>query len=104
MGKTTEVKHEHGITVGTHATGWYYSDSMPFEVIKVSPSGKTITIRRMHATNAEGYDYFSNQVYDYSSNEDGATYTVRYTKNGWKTPCNMSVRFGYARKYEDPHF
>lgn len=97
---------DHGITIGTPATGWFWTDRYPFEVIKMSASGKTITIREMDATpdKENGYDYFSNQVHTFTSNENNPTYTVRATNHGWKTPEGMKVHFGYARKYDDPHF
>ena len=97
---------EHNIVVGTLATGWHWTDKHPFEVIKVSPSGKTITVREMDATpdKANGYDYFGNQVYIYESNEKARITTVRFTKYGWKAANGMKFAFGYARKYQDPHF
>lgn len=92
------------IEVNTLATGCYFTDTYPFQVIRVTPSGKTVEIQEMTATAKEGYDYFTNQVYDYIPNSDGRTYTVRKTKRGWRTPCGMKVSFGNARKYEDPHY
>jgi hypothetical protein len=93
------------IDVGMHATGSYHSDSYPFEVVKVPANGKVITICELDAKNAEGYDYYSNQVHTFKSNPHGATHTVRQHKNGdWMTPDGMQVYFGSARKYDDPHF
>lgn len=95
---------ETEIIVGMGASGTYWTDYYPFEVIKISPSGKTITIRRMDAEPAEGHDYFGNQQYTYTPNPDGATHTVRFTKQGYKTPEGMRIYFGRARRYEDPSF
>jgi hypothetical protein len=92
------------IEVGTLATGSYWSDCYPFEVIKVSPSGKTITIRKMNAKVISGTTFDGTAEYEYSSNPNGQTYTVRMTKKGYRTPCNMRIAFGYAREYYDPHF
>lgn len=93
------------IEVGTLATGSYWSDCYPFEVIKVSPSGKTITIRAMDAKVVSGTTYDGTAEYEYSSNPQGKTYTVRNRKyGGWRTPCNMRINFGYAREYRDPSF
>lgn len=98
------VKVPHWVTIGMKATGSYFSDTYPFEVIKMTPASKVITIRELSATPAEGHDHFGSQKYDYSSNENNRTYTVRRHKNGnWKTPCGMNVYFGSARKYDDPH-
>lgn len=95
----------HWIYVGMGATGSYYSDTTPYEVIKVTPSGKTVTIRRMDYEVAEGHDYFNGQKYTYKSNPENSTETVRRNKWGqWSTPSNMMVAFGYMRKYQDPHF
>ena len=93
------------VYVGQLATGRYVSDCYPFEVIEVSPSGKTIKIREMNAEPAEGYDYFGNQVYNYTSNPNGSVRTVRLCKYGWKElKGTMKVSLGNARKYQDPHF
>jgi hypothetical protein len=92
------------IEVGTLASGSYWSDVNPFEVIKVSPSGKTITMREMDWKVVSGTTFDGSAEYEYSSNPNGSIYTVRMTKRGYRTPCNMRVAFGYARKYLDPHF
>jgi hypothetical protein len=98
---TTEIKK---IEVGTLATGSYWSDCYPFEVIKVSPSGKTITIRCLDTKLISGSDFDGTAEYEYMSNEHAATYTVRLIKRGYRTPCNMRIAFGHARAYRDPHF
>lgn len=92
------------IKVGTLATGSYWSDCYPFEVIKVTPSGKTITIRGLDSKVVKGSTHDGSAEYEYTSNENARTYTVRLTKSGYKTPCNMRVHFGFAREYRDPSF
>ena len=92
------------IEVGTLATGSYWSDCYPFEVIKVTPSGKTITIRRMDSKVISGSSHDGSAEYEYTSNPNERTYTVRMTKQGYRTPCNMRIHFGFAREYRDPHF
>jgi hypothetical protein len=92
------------IEVGTKASGTYWTDWTPFEVVKVSESGKTVTIREMEAKLISGSDYDGTAEYEYSSNENYPTKTVRFTKRGWRTPCNMRISFGHARAYRDPHF
>lgn len=90
---------------GMRASGSYFSDIYPFEVIKVTPSGKTVTIREMNATLVKGSDFDGTAEYVYTSNPNGETHTVRRDKFGrWKTPNGMKVSFGSARKYRDPHF
>jgi hypothetical protein len=99
------MANEHNITVGTLASGTYWSDSTPFEVVKVSPSGKTITIREMDWKVISGQEYNGSAEYEYTSNEKAPTKTVRFSKHkGWKTPCGMRIWFGNARRYYDPHF
>ena len=92
------------VEVDTLATGSYFSDCYPFQIIRVTPSGKTIEIRKMDATPSADFDYFSNQKYNYKPNTQGQIYTARKTKTGWKTPCGMRISIGNARKYEDPHY
>lgn len=92
------------IEIGTLATGWYWSDCTPYEVIEMTASGKTITIREMEATPTKDFDYFTNQDYTYTSNPNGRTHKVRQRKQGgWKSSSGLKVSFGNARKYEDPH-
>lgn len=90
------------IEVGTKATGSYYSDCYPFEVINLTPSGKTVTIRELIATPTKNYDYFSNQEHTFKPNPKGRTYKVRKGKHGWKTPCGMKISFGEAIEYRNP--
>jgi hypothetical protein len=95
----------HDVTVGMKATGYYLSDCAPYEVIKVSPSGKTVTIQSMDWKITKGTEHDGTAEYEYTSNPNGNTHTVRKTKLGmWKTPCNLKVSFGSARRYYDPHF
>jgi hypothetical protein len=95
----------HWIHVGMGASGSYFSDMTPFEVIKVTPSGKTVTIREMDWKIIKGTDFDGTAEYEYTSNPNGRTYTVRKQKSGaWKTPCGMRIGFGNARRYYDPHF
>lgn len=100
-----QLVHEHGIVVGTKASGTYWSDFTPFEVIKVSDSGKTITIREMNWRIVSGQEYNGTAEYEYESNPHGSIYSVRFSKNkGWKTPDGMRIMFGNARRYYDPSF
>lgn len=92
------------IEVGTLATGSYWSDCYPFEVIKLSPSGKTIYIRRMDSKVVSGSTHDGTAEYEYTSDPNGQLYTVRMTKKGYRTPCNMRIAFGHAREYRDPSF
>lgn len=100
-----QLKHEHGIYVGMQASGTYWTDRTPFEVVAVSPSGKTITIREMDWKIVSGQEYNGSAEYEYISNENNPVMTVRFSKHkGWKTPDGMRISFGAARRYFDPHF
>lgn len=90
------------IEVGTLATGSYYSDCYPYEVIAITPSGKTVTIRRLDSEPAEGYDYFSNQVHTFTSNPNNEEIKVRLGKFGWKSSAGLRVSFGFAKEYRNP--
>ena len=92
------------IEIGTRATGRYASDCYPYEVVGMTQSGKTISIRRLDSTPTENYDYYSNQEHTFSSNENNPILKVRKGKLGWKTPDGLKVSFGGAREYRDPHF
>lgn len=95
--------NEFRIEVGMGATGCYWSDTYAYEVVRVV-SDKTVDIRRMDATPAEGYDYYGDQVYNYSSNENNPIERVRRCKYGWRTADGMHVSFGHACEYRDPCF
>ncbi|AEO93911.1 gp668 [Bacillus phage G] len=93
------------IQIGTEATGRYWSDCIPLEVIEMTASGKTITLRELDAEPAEGYDYFSNQVHTFSSNPENRIFKARFRKHGgWTSSCGLSISFGTARKYTDPQY
>ena len=66
--------------IGMPATIFYGSDSYAAEVIAVTKSGKTITLR-----------------------QGGTTMKARLTKRGWRAEGLLSVALGYARDYRDPH-
>jgi hypothetical protein len=104
--KEIEVKNApFWITVGMGASGTYYSDWTPFEVIKVSPSGKTITIREMDWKVIDGSEQNGSAEYEYTSNPEYEVVTVRNHKHkGWMTPNGMRISFGTARRYYDPTF
>lgn len=93
------------ITVGMGASGTYYSDWTPYEVIKVSPSGKTVTLREMDWKITSGSEYNGSAEYEYASNPNNPTVTARPRKHGgWRTPEGKTIVFGTARRYYDPSF
>ena len=104
--KTELVKH--GLVkapkVGELCTQIIGSDSYPFEVVEVSKSGLQCKIRRLDAKPAEGYDYFTNQNYTYSSNENNPIKIVKMNNRGLYTYNKLRIKFGDAIYYRDPSF
>ena len=89
------------IEVGIGASGTYWTDWTPFEVVRVV-SDKTVDIRELDVQ-ITGGDYLDPE-YTLHSNEKNPTVRVRKTKTGWKTSSGMLICFGYARYYRDPSF
>ena len=104
--KTEKVKY--GLVkvpkVGELCTQTIGSDSYPFEVVEVSKSGLQCKIRRLDATPAEGFDYYTHQEYVYSSNENNPTKIVKMNSRGLYTNNKLRIKFGYAIYYKDPSF
>lgn len=94
--------YEHGVKVGDKASGTYWSDSTPFEVVAISKS--TITLREMNWKVVEGSEQNGSAEYEYFSNTENGCVTARKTKTGWKTPGGMKIYVGHARRYYDPSF
>lgn len=96
--------------VGMGATQGVGSDAYPYTIIEVSPNGKTIKVQSDKHTPAEGYDYYSNQVYNYHQNPNGEIITYTLRKNGRYHAQGEPIRGGRAlvvgrRCYKhDPHF
>lgn len=89
------------ISVGMGASGTYWTDLTPFEVVRVV-SDKTVDIRKMDVE-ITGGDWLDPE-YTLHSNEKNPVTRVRRTKTGWKTADGMRIRFGEARYYRDPSF
>lgn len=89
------------IEVGLGASGTYWTDQTPFEVVRVV-SDKTVDIRKLDVK-ITGGDWLDPE-YELYSNERYPVKRVRKTKTGWKTADGMKIRFGYASYYRDPSF
>ena len=104
--KTEKVKY--GLVkvpkVGELCTQIIGSDSYPFEVIEVSKSGLQCKIRRLDAKPAEGFDYYANQQYVYSSNENNPIKIVKMNNRGLSTYNKLRIKCGDAIYYRDPSF
>jgi hypothetical protein len=94
------------IYVGMPCTYSSGSDSYPAHVSRISDSGKTVWIKDADwkADVENGHDYFGNQKYIITPNNNREEQAVRKGKYGWKRNKYSRVYFGSAHKYEDPHF
>jgi hypothetical protein len=90
--------YAHQFKVGDGATTHIGSDAQAWTVVKVSPSGKTITIQGDNATLDPDWkpDFLPggfvghvannhSQTYTYERNPNGPTRTARLTKRGWSS-------------------
>ena len=89
------------IEVGMGASGTYWTDWTPFEVVRVV-SDKTVDIREMDVK-ITGGDWIDPE-YEVISNEKNPVKRVRKTKRGWRTADGMRICFGTASYYRDPSF
>ena len=98
-----EIERAKGqpIEVGMGASGTYWTDYTPFEVVRVI-SDKTIEIRELDVKIVGG-DWLDPE-YKLYSNDEHPIKRVRRGKYGWKTSDGMKIGIGYARYYRDPSF
>lgn len=106
--KTEYIRdEEREIYVGMPCTYSVGSDSYPAFVSRISDTGKSVWIKAAEYTpdNENGYDYFSNQVYIITPNDQADE--ERVTKNKWDRWNKVNgygVYFGVASAHQDPHF
>lgn len=92
--------------IGMGATVHVGSDEYPYTIIDINKNKTRIKIQLDDAKPAKGYDYNSNQVYDYSRNPNGPIIEVSLRKDArWKV-LNSTTRvvIGTRSKYADPSF
>lgn len=96
------------VQVGEPATYGIGSDCYPYEVVKVSESGKTIHLRALSYRVVEGSSFDGSAKYEYESNPDGSIMKATLRKDGRyrRVGCTNygGVFIGHARAYRDPHF
>lgn len=90
--------------VGMQCTITRYTDRDPGEVVKISPSGKTIEVREMRAIRLDDNGMSECQEYRYESNPEGKLHTFRLTKKGWRDKSRNGLVLGLASKYHDYSF
>lgn len=93
--------------VGIGATQRVGSDCYPFTVVEVVNDRK-IVVQPDNATPAEGFDYYSHQVYTYSPCLEAEKITLTLRKDGrWirekESLKSSGFYIGNRRSYQDPH-
>lgn len=94
------------VKVGDGVTFRIGSDRLACTVVKVSPSGKTVTMQRDNAKVVSGSQHDGSAKYEYEEDRNGSTYVAR-----WSAPVSkfkMSAFGTYAgpgrHEYYDPSF
>lgn len=107
------LNRDESFEVGEGATERLHSDSHAYTVIKVSPSGKTVTLQRDKATLSPDFKPQTivggfmghtvnqhEQSYTYEADTEGHTITARFTKRGWTTPGGSRISHGRHEFYD----
>ena len=89
-------------TVGMFANFSGYSDTSPYEIIAVSPSGKTLTIRSMTATELPWKkDYHVGGFSGHLANQRDQKWDIKSDPNGHVTKIRLSVRNGRVMGWQN---
>lgn len=82
------------------------SDCYPYTIIEINKTGTKIKIQEDNSHRLPGFDYYSDQKYDYSPNPNGITHNISLRKDGvWRiVNSNQRISIGHRRRYEDPSF
>lgn len=98
-----EIPYKNGqaIEVGMGASGTYWTDISPYEVVHII-SNKTIEIRELDVEIIGG-DYLDPE-YKLISNDKNPIERARLGKMGWKLADGKKIYIGHARYYYDPSF
>lgn len=91
-------------TVGMGATMVMWTDRLPFTVIAVSKSGKTVTVQEDNAVRMDGNGMSECQTYVFTRNPEGAIFKVRKLKNGQWACKGQKFTLGSRSKYHDYSF
>ena len=106
-------------TVGMGVTVLGWSDADPYEIVKISPSGNTLTIREMKATrNPEwNMEWVQGGFAGHLKNQDAQEWIIESDTDGFEIRANWSNKFERfqsqrgklgqdhgARKYYDFNF
>lgn len=92
--------------IGDGATLHVGSDCYPATIVNVR--GHIYEITKDNSEPDEGFNYFENQVYKYTTNPEGPKIRVKWSdkKNRWVIIGDKygKISLGNRRKYQDPHF
>ena len=101
--KFVEIPRVKGqkIEVGMGASGTYWTDYTPYEVVRVI-SDKTIEIRELDVK-ITGGDWIDPD-YELFTNDNNPIERARLGKMGWKLRDGKKIYVGHARYYRDPSF
>lgn len=104
---TTKIAPE----VGMGASHGYGSDSYPYTIVKVSPSGKKVTVQRDEVMVLEGTFTSAQMTYTTLPDPTAAEEEFSLRSNGrWhRVGCPVGIReagliIGTRRYYQDPSF
>jgi hypothetical protein len=91
--------------VGDGATLVHYTDRTACTVIKVSESGKTITVQEDKAERTDKNGMSEIQEYSITADPNGVTHVVRLGKKGWRAyRGTLKVLVGVRSQYHDYSF
>lgn len=93
--------------VGMGATMVIGSDRYPYEIVRLSDSGKTFWMKHLSTKPGEDHNYFGNQnwiIYKPDNFDNLPEVRVSLLKNGRWASYGTPVSVGHASFYQDPHF
>lgn len=89
--------------VDDFATLHYPSDSYPYEVISVSPTGRKVTLRELSHRVIAGSFITGDAVVQYDNNLQGSIRVANWSPKRGRFTCGGSpISFGFARFYQAP--
>ena len=82
-------------TVGMGVTVLGWSDADPYEIVKISPSGKTLTIREMKATRNPEWkmEWVQGGFAGHLKNQDEQEWIIESDPDGFEIRANWSNKF-----------
>lgn len=89
--------------VGMGATIVLWTDRKAYTIIEVSKSGKSIVIQRDEAIRKDSFGMSDSQKYEFRSDSNGVTESVRSYKGKWKSRIGKVI-VGIREEYYDYSF